>query len=396
MNLVLFKHPDFARIRSQTFFADWLARAYELRGHAVEVRTCEPQLRKHVRPGRWAKWAGYIDQYLLFPAELRDGLDRDPAGTLYVFCDQALGPWMPNVTRRPHVVHCHDLLALRSALGDIAEHRTSMTGRMYQRYIRHGFRHARHFISISKRTRDDLQRFGQVSPLTSEVVYNGLHHPFVPVAPDSAGTALRARGLPADARRCILHVGGGQWYKNTLGVVRLYAAYANLAQRAGRIPAPLWVVGPDPDEAVRKALMQLQPSAEVRFFHDVDHETLGSLYGFAEVLLFPSLAEGFGWPIVEALASGCPVITTGEPPMTEVGGPCALYLPRLSLDEDLAAWAELGGAMLAALLERGPAQRAAAAAAAIAWSRRFNAECAIDSYLEIYQRVLALGSDERM
>ena len=117
-------------------------------------------MRRWAGEGRLAKWAGYVDQYLLFPRALRRAMRHDAAGTLYVFCDQALGPWLPAVLPRPHVVHCHDLLALRSALGDIAEHATSPTGRVYQRYIRRGFRRARHFISISERSRDDLHRHG--------------------------------------------------------------------------------------------------------------------------------------------------------------------------------------------------------------------------------------------
>ena len=395
MNLVLFVHPDFAGIRSQTLFAEWLAREYRARGHTVDVRAPTAQLRRYVPDGCWAKWAGYVDQYVLFPREIRNVLRSDPPETLYVFCDQALGPWVPHVAQRPHVVHCHDLLALRSALGDIAEHRTSASGRAYQRYIRRGFQHARHFISISERSRDDLRRFGSVRPCTSEVVYNGLHHPFKPVASETAQSILRKRGLPADGMRCILHVGGGQWYKNTLGVVRLYAAYADSARRAGRPAAPLWIVGPDPDAAVRDMLARLESPGEARFLRGLDTEVLEALYGFAEVLLFPSLAEGFGWPIVEALACGCPVITTGEAPMTEVGGPCALYLPRLGVGDDPNAWATEGARVLDGLLERTPEQRTVAAETGVDWSRRFAPGTAIDSYLKIYERVLALELDGR-
>jgi len=89
----------------------------------------------------------------------------------------ALGPWVPVVRDRPHVVHVHDLLALRSALGEIPENPTSITGRIYQRYIRRGFQKARHFVSISRKTQADLHRVGGVSAITSEVVYNGLNFP---------------------------------------------------------------------------------------------------------------------------------------------------------------------------------------------------------------------------
>jgi glycosyltransferase involved in cell wall biosynthesis len=65
---------------------------------------------------------------------------------------------------------------------------------------------------------------------------------------------------------------------------------------------------------------------EVTFLQDLDDAELAALYRGAELLLFPSLEEGFGWPVVEAQACGCPVVTTGKTPMTEAGGSAAIYL----------------------------------------------------------------------
>ena len=72
-------------------------------------------------------------------------------------------------------------------------------------------------------------------------------------------------------------------------------------------------------------LAQNAPGVETR--RAVGNEALAALYSGAELLLFPSLEEGFGWPIIEAQASGCRVVTTGKAPMTEVGGNAAFYLP---------------------------------------------------------------------
>jgi len=55
-------------------------------------------------------------------------------------------------------------------------------------------------------------------------------------------------------------------------------------------------------------------------------EELRALYSGAAALLFPSLYEGFGWPLIEAQSCGCPVITSNRPPMTEVAGDSALYI----------------------------------------------------------------------
>jgi glycosyltransferase involved in cell wall biosynthesis len=65
-------------------------------------------------------------------------------------------------------------------------------------------------------------------------------------------------------------------------------------------------------------------------------EIIRKAYIGASVLLFPSLAEGFGWPIAEAMASGCIVVTTQEAPMTEIGADTVKYIPRQS--DSIADW----------------------------------------------------------
>src|SRR5690606_37181181 len=70
-------------------------------------------------------------------------------------------------------------------------------------------------------------------------------------------------------------------------------------------------------------------------------------YSGALVLIFPSLAEGFGWPIAEAMASGCPVITTNEAPMTEVGSNSAFYIPKKpAQSSSVSTWAAEGAKVL--------------------------------------------------
>lgn len=390
MNIVLYTHPEFLGLKSQERFAAMLCRAYRERGHRVDLRRPAAYVRRWLPRPPLAKWAGYVDQYLLFPQCLRAALRNDPADTLHVLCDQALGPWLPLLAGRPHVVHCHDLLALRSALGEFPAQPTGWSGRLYQRWIRRGFAQARHFISISQHSRAELQRLGGVAPLTSEVVHNGLNHPYAPLPAAAVQQRLRDAGLAADDAGCLLHVGSGQWYKNAPGVLMLYGRYVDGMQALGRAPLPLVMVSPAPGPALQALLAGLPKQAEVRFCSGVGADTLQALYSHARALLFPSLAEGFGWPIAEALACGCPVLTTGAAPMTEVGGPHAHYLRPLRSGDDAAAWARDGAALLIDVLDRPPTEQARAAAAGRDWARRFDAGLAIDRYLAIYRRVLEI------
>jgi glycosyltransferase involved in cell wall biosynthesis len=389
MKIVLFCHPGFRASQSMPRFVRMLQASYQDRGHEVEIWTPQPNVFKWVRGGRFAKWGGYIDEYLLFPRWVRKALKNASSDTLFVFCDQALGPWVPLVADRPHVVHVHDLLALRSALGDVSENPTSITGRIYQRYIRRGYRKARHFISISRNTRADLHRFGGVSATTSEVVYNGLNFPYSPLKETDSRAIMSSAGLPIPASGMLLHVGGGQWYKNLNGVIALYAQYAAQV----RAPLPLWCISPPPSAAVRSAIARVPEAGKVVFFSNLDSLTLHAVYSAACALLFPSLAEGFGWPIIEALACGCPVLTTDAPPMNEVGGDVADYLPLLKAKDEMNTWAANGARQLMGILARGPEERAQRAARGVAWSARFSVDIAIDAYLAVYKSVLDQGAN---
>jgi glycosyltransferase involved in cell wall biosynthesis len=388
MNIVLYTHPEFLGSQSHSHFARMLLQAYLARGHRAELRQPKAVMRRHIAHGPLAKWAGYVDQYLLFPWRMRRLMRVDPPDTLYVFCDQAVGPWVPLAVDRPHVVHCHDMLALRSALGLIPENPTSATGRVYQRYIRDGFRQARHFISISEQSRLDLHRHGQVAALTSEVVYNGLNHAYCPLNPAQASKALADAGVAQVKGEFLLHVGGGQWYKNTLGVVCLYEQLVRMRVVNGQPVPALLIVGPAPSAAMKERLAGLPACANVRFLQGVPAAALQGLYSTAAVLLFPSLAEGFGWPIAEGLACGCPVLTTDAEPMTEVGGPAAYYLPRLRSKDSIDEWAASGALVIEQILQLSPQVRLLRAEAGLRWVRRFDAEQAIDGYLAVYARVL--------
>jgi glycosyltransferase involved in cell wall biosynthesis len=384
MRLVLLCHPSFLPSQSMPRFAGMLKSAFEARGHHVEVWSPQPKVFNWVPRGRFSKWAGYVDQYLLFPFEVRRRLKRIANDALFVLCDQALGPWLPLVKDRHHVVHVHDLLALRSALGDVSENPTSISGRLYQRYIRRGFRYGRHFISVSNKTRDDLHQFGGVTAEISEVVYNGMNHAYTRLSTADSLKTLQRANMPLPAAGIILHVGGGQWYKNLLGVVTIYAQYASDAAH----PLPLWCVSPEPSSKVKLALATVPPRGEVVFISSLDSATLQALYSLSRAFLFPSLAEGFGWPLIEAQACGCPVITTGEPPMNEVAGPSALYLPRLRPRQNIGEWARLGAAALQKLLTESCSEQVRRREVAQAWISRFDAERTIDRYLAIYQKIL--------
>ncbi|RZL41156.1 MAG: glycosyltransferase family 1 protein [Variovorax sp.] len=408
MKLVFFTHPPFLAISSMTRYASWLVDDMKRRGHEVQIWTPAPLVQiwtpaplfyRLPVPVRLKKWMGYIDQYVMFPLQVKWRLVRQPLDTLYVFADHALGPWVPLVAKRPHVVHCHDFLAQDSALGRIPHNPVSQTGRLYQRYIRNGFSQARAFIAISRKTKEDLMHVVDASS-RCEVVYNGVNPRFQPTADVPAQRELLGRELGIDlSRGFVMHVGVNTWYKNRQGVLAAYEAWQlSRAPESGE-PAeaaalPLLMIGPPPPEGLADIHARMSSTADVHFLSAVSDEQLAALYGAATVFLFPSIAEGFGWPIVEAMASGCPVITTGEAPMTEVAGSAAVLIPVSTLQdtEDPAPWstpwAARAGAALAQVANLSPAERQAMVARGLAQARHFDSAKALDRIEAIYASLL--------
>jgi glycosyltransferase involved in cell wall biosynthesis len=116
-----------------------------------------------------------------------------------------------------------------------------------------------------------------------------------------------------------------------------------------------------------------------------------ALYNQASALLFPSHAEGFGWPILEALACGCPVITTNRPPMTEVGGQAVTTIPPAPPPpEALDAWAWEAAQQVKLVLTRNPAEQERFRELGFAQARRFQLELWLDQLESYYQQALAL------
>ncbi|RZL53903.1 MAG: glycosyltransferase family 1 protein [Variovorax sp.] len=392
MKLVFFTHPPFLKMASMMRYASWLAEGMAQRGHEVHTWAPEPRFYRLPVPARFRKWMGYIDQFLVFPRQIRHRMARESDDTLYVFADHALGPWVPSVASRPNVVHCHDFLAQDSALGLIPQNPVSSTGRIYQRYIRHGFQHARAFIAISQKTREDL--LAVIGPDgRCEVVYNGVNPRFRPSADVPADRAALGRKLGLDlSRGYVLHVGVNTWYKNRRGVLVGYDAWRRRAAAAGDETAlPLLMVGPPPPDELAALQATLPSARDIHFLTDVTDEALVSLYGAATVFLFPSIAEGFGWPIAEAMASGCPVVTTGIAPMTEVAGDAAFLIPpdageRADVDSP---WAGEVAAKLAEVIGLPDADRAAVVARGLAQVAHFDSTKALDRIEGIYAKLLA-------
>lgn len=186
-------------------------------------------------------------------------------------------------------------------------------------------RAATRLIAISAATRDDLVRFAHVPSHKIAVVPHGLSPRFRPIESPSIRAAIRSRyRIPSPY---IFYVGTVQPRKN---LVRLIDAFAQVhANRAGADAALTLVIAGKRGwrtEAIEQRAAALGIAAQVQFIGYVEDDDLPVLLSDALAFALPSLYEGFGMPVLEAMACGTPVLTSSTSALPEVAGDAALLV----------------------------------------------------------------------
>ena len=198
-------------------------------------------------------------------------------------------------------------------------------------FTRLSARRARRIIAISESTKRDVVRLLGVSPEKVEVIYCGIDEAFRPLAEDQVYAFRSKRGLP---ERFILFVGTIEPRKN---VGRLIAAYARLrsGQQETDIGGTKLVIGGAKGwfyEDVFARVGELGLEHEVMFPGYIPVSQLPLWYNAAELFVYPSLYEGFGLPLLEAMACGTPVVAANTSALPEVVGEAGLTVDPLDVE----------------------------------------------------------------
>lgn len=361
--------PD--RQRSMLAYGDALAAGLAERG--VEVRRIAPEPRllggRDPRHGL-GKWLTYVDKFVRFPPVLRRAAREVD---LVHVCDQGNGILVPHLRTFRNLLTCHDVIAIRAARGEMRGMHVGRTGRLFQRLNLRGLEAARDVLCVSETTREQLLAIAPRSPERTHVVRNGLYERFPELTDAEVDEVLGRHGIAPD-ERFLLHFGMDTPYKNRPGAVRIFSALKRLPGGEG---LRFVLAGATYADDTRAAVESSDAVASIRVLRDVDEATKVALFRRAVALLFPSIVEGFGLPIVEAQTLGCPVVTSNRPPMNEIAGEAAILI-----DPD----DEAGAARtIAEGLDRLPEL-------AIAGSRnaeRYTFARMIDETMELYERLLA-------
>jgi len=263
---------------------------------------------KFVLPGPLYQPQRYVARYFLYPWWLKGEAKRSQ---LVHILDHSYAHVLTRVQRRPTVVTVHDLMPVIILRSPTDGWREGVRNRLLRRTLK-ALRLARAYVVGTEWLKRELAGWLGDDRRISVVPF-GVDRAFFSEAPTARARGRQDWRIPTDAF-VVLHVGSTVERKNVPLVINTVArlrseADAYLLQVGGRFTG-------DQQHLIER----LGLTRYVRTTPFADESILRRAYRTADVLLFPSLYEGFGYPVIEAFASGLPVVTSGAGGLKEVGG----------------------------------------------------------------------------
>jgi glycosyltransferase involved in cell wall biosynthesis len=180
-------------------------------------------------------------------------------------------------------------------------------------------------ICISETTRKDVQNYYGIMGIKLQAIPLAFNHDFRRLESDTC-----SQKLPID-KPFLLYVGRRSIYKNFKTLLQAYSVWKR------RNEIDLLVVGPDWSDQEQRWLVDKECLEQVHLLQRIDDQLLACLYNRAQAFVYPSLFEGFGIPLLEAMACGCPVVASRIPTTVEVAGEHPFYFEPTDIDELLEA-----------------------------------------------------------
>jgi glycosyltransferase involved in cell wall biosynthesis len=277
------------------------------------------------------------------------------------------------------IITCHDLDAFRCLLEPSKDPRSFLFNHMTGRVL-DGFRKARWVTCASATTCEELLRYDLFLPERVTVVHNGVH-PTCQAKPDppSDAEAVELLGPPRPDSVEILHVG------STIPRKRIDVLLEILASIRKECPhARLIRIGGAFTAEQTRLLNRLNLDQSIQVLPFIDRRVLAAVYRRAALVLLPSEREGFGLPVVEAMACGTPIVASDIPALREVGAKAATYCEVA----DVPSWSKTVIELLSERAEK-PEGWAERRAAGIAQAAKFTWAEYARKMVAIYKEVLA-------
>ncbi len=237
----------------------------------------------------------------------RSFFEKHPAG-FYHLLDGSMAGFLPSKVWKKTGVTVHDLIPFLQCQGRL-HGAPGLVGRVLIHRTLRALREVAGVATVSNHTAKD------VLDCTGRADVSVIHNPVRPLPSQN-----KPSGLPS---RYLFHIGNNAEYKNRRGVLDVFAKLQDMEN------LHLIMAGSEPSSDLRKKANALE---RVQFRINVTDAELSALYASASVFLFPSLYEGFGMPVLEAMQAGCPVVCSDVASLPEVVGDAAWIAPAENIE----------------------------------------------------------------
>jgi len=375
IKIVLIGNYPADKIESMDRFAQMLKIEFERTGIKTEIWCPQVLLAKFSSSSLHGlgKWLGYIDKWIINPFILRRFIRKKIAGnsnTYFHVCDHSNAFYLKFLPNGLSGITCHDVLAIRGALGyKDAYNPASRLGKIFQKWIFHYLSRAKFLASVSGFTLRQLNELKKQdsNPKSWRVIHNSLNADFDKMEREKAEILLKKKNVKFD-QPFLLHVGSGLIRKNRKLLVDMIKILDS------KWNGNICFAGEDIDEELRAYAKSFNLEGRIISFVKPDHNSLKALYNACDAFIFPSLSEGFGWPVIEAQACGTPVISSNIKPLMEISGGAALHADPTKPEQFVHAFLSLQNlALRYEIIENGFKN-----------VQRFAPTKMVDSYLDLY------------
>lgn len=277
---------------------------------------------------------------------------------------------LPSKEKLPTVVTVHDLIPLKYPENFPRGIRGSVKWLIQKRRLNH----VHHIVTDSLASKKDIVKLTGISSSKISVV------PLAPAGrPDSHTSVSEVKNKYQLPEKYLLYVGDINWNKNIPGLIRAFSQLHDPTLHLVLVGKSFLGSSVIPElTAINKAIKQSQVGERIHKLGYVPSQDLPALYESALLYVQPSWDEGFGLPILEAMSYGCPVATSKQGSLPEVGGKAVAYFDP---QKDIAN-------VIKSVLQS-PAKRGALAKAGLKQAQKFTWDNTARLTYEIYQKVLA-------
>jgi glycosyltransferase involved in cell wall biosynthesis len=323
------------------------------------------------------KWASRAGRFVKYPM-----IASKAVGDVFHVLDHSHANLTLSLDGPRTVITCHDIIPFLASKQLIPLTTGRLTKYTFPQRIR-CMKRCRYIVADSESTKRDLMEHAHIEADRIIVAYCGINPIFTPepkggTAEKSERTrAIRAKHKIPDDVKIVLHVGTATRYKNTPGLLRAMKLLHDDPKMGGKV----WLVRTgapffeDEDELISELGIR---DIVVHAGRIPDDEGLADYYRAADVLAFPSLYEGFGWPPLEAMACGTPAVTSNVASLPEVVGEAGMTVPATDTEA-------LATALVTVLADE--TLQAEMSRKSVAHAAKFTWENCARTVLSVYEKV---------